>query len=80
MPLPAVGGRAAWPKDFIFLRGAGTQAVGRAGGAAGTVFSRGRALLAGPLRALPLREPGGGVGGSRAHVDRYIVELCVHVL
>ena len=57
----AEDGRAARPEDIFNFRGAGAQAVGRAGEAAGGVFGRRRGLLFVPL--LDFVFSGLGAGG-----------------
>ena len=73
----AEDGRAARPEDLFNLYGAGTQAVGRAGEAAGGVFGRRRGLLFIPLRDFVFSGPGAGGWGETCALDRRIVS---HIL
>ena len=59
----AEDGLPARPEDLFNLCGAGTQAVGRAGGAARGVYGRRRGLLGLPLCDFVFSGPGAGVGG-----------------
>ena len=77
--LEADGG-AAQPRDFIFLREAVGQVVGRAGGEAGRFFAGRWRLLGLPFGDFLLSGARDGGWGQSTRVDRYIIGPCRCVL